>query len=263
MDDYLKINKTSWNSKVQTHVDSDFYDVKSFLEGKSSLTEIDLELLGTIEGKKILHLQCHFGMDTISLSRLGAYSTGIDFSEEAILKAQELANQTGSNSKFLVSDVYSLPEVLEEKYDMVYTSFGVVGWLPDLKKWAEVIHHFLKPGGELVFAEFHPVIWMFDDDFEEVKYSYFKEEPIVEICEGTYANPDAPIVNHTMTWNHAITEIVESLIGAGLEIIKFKEYNYSPYPCFRHIEEFEEGKWRIEKFGNKIPMVYALKAKKR
>lgn len=263
MEDYIEINKKTWDSKVETHFESDFYDVKSFLNVKSSLTAIDLELLGEIKGKKTLHLQCHFGMDSISLSRLGAKVTGIDFSEDAINKAKELAKSANEDTQFLVSDVYNLPNVLNEKFDLVYTSFGVIGWLPDLKKWAEVISHFLKPDGELVFAEFHPVIWMHDDDFEEVKYSYFNEEPIVETYEGTYADPNASIVNHTMTWNHAISEVLENLLESGLELTSFKEYNYSPYPCFRHIEEFEEGKWRIKKFGNKLPMVYGLKAKKR
>lgn len=263
MENYLEINKNSWNAKVDTHVKSDFYFVDEFLKGRNSLNSIELDLLGDLKGKSILHLQCHFGQDSISLSRLGAKVTGVDLSDKAIETARDLTKQCEADTQFICSDVYDLPNVLNEKFDIVYTSYGTVGWLPDLDQWANVIHHFLKPGGKFVMAEFHPVIWMFDDDFNEVKYNYFNEKPIVETNEGTYADKNADLVLDNITWNHPLSEVLQSLIKKGLSIENFQEFDWSPYPCFNQVEEFEKGKWRIKQFGNKIPMVYALAAHKK
>lgn len=263
MENYLEINKTSWNAKVDTHVKSDFYFVDEFLKGRNSLNSIELDLLGDVKGKSILHLQCHFGQDSISLSRLGAKVTGVDLSDKAIETARDLTKKCETDTQFICSDVYDLPNVLDEKFDIVYTSYGTVGWLPDLEKWANVIHHFLKPGGKFIMAEFHPVIWMFDDDFNEVKYNYFNEKPIVETNEGTYAEKNADLVLNNITWNHPLSEVLQNLIKKGLSIENFQEFDWSPYPCFNQVEEFEKGKWRIKQFGNKIPMVYALTAHKK
>ena len=147
--DYIAINKKLWDEKTEHHFQSDFYDVGSFLKGKDSLNTIELELLGELKGKKILHLQCHFGQDTISLARHGAEATGVDLSDKAIEKARELNDKLGTGARFIQSDVYQLHEVLNEQFDIVFTSYGVIGWLPDMTKWAEVIHRFLKPGGKL------------------------------------------------------------------------------------------------------------------
>lgn len=263
MENYLEINKNSWNAKVDPHLKSDFYFVDEFLQGRSSLNAIELDLLGDIKGKTILHLQCHFGQDSISLSRMGADVTGVDLSDKAIATGKDLAQQCGTDTQFINSDVYSLPDVLDQKFDIVYTSYGVVGWLPDLDKWAGVISHFLKPGGRFITAEFHPVVWMFDDDFTKVAYNYFNEKPIVETYEGTYADQSADIVQEYVMWNHSLAEVLQNLISHGIEPEVFQEFDWSPYPCFRHVDEFEKGKWRIPQFGNKIPMVYALAGKKK
>lgn len=262
MEDYLKKNKESWNVRTQIHVDSDFYDNESFIEGKNSLNSIELDLFGDVSNKKILHLQCHFGQDSISLSRMGAEVTGIDLSNEAIETAQQLAIKTNQSTRFVNSDVYDLPNHLNEKFDVVFTSYGTIGWLPDLDKWANVIQHFLKPVGEFIFAEFHPVVWMFDDDFSKVGYNYFNDGPIVETQEGTYANPESEMKLDYVMWNHGMAEVVSSLIKAGLTIEEMHEFDYSPYNCFSHTEEFETGKYRIKHLGNNIPMVYSIRAKK-
>ena len=261
--DYLAKNKESWNKRTLLHVDSDFYDNKAFIAGKSSLNSIELVLFGEVAGKKILHLQCHFGQDSISLSRLGAEVTGIDLSDQAIRTAQELAVKTGQTTTFICSDVYDLPNHLNEQFDIVFTSYGTIGWLPDIDKWANVVQHFLKPGGQFVFAEFHPVVWMFDDDFTKVNYNYFKDAPIIEIESGTYANPEADVKLENVTWNHGMAEVMMSLINAGLSIEEVHEFNYSPYDCLRHLEEFEKGKFRIKHFGNNIPLVYSIRAEKK
>lgn len=260
MKNYLEINKNSWNNRTSVHLESEFYDVKSFLEGKSSLNSIELELLGNLEGKSILHLQCHFGQDTISLSRLGAKSVGVDLSDKAIEAARELALKDNSDARFICSDVYDLPNHLDEKFDIVFTSYGTIGWLPDLDKWAKVVSHFLKPEGKFVFAEFHPLVWMFDDDFQRIEYPYFQADAI-ETTEETYTE-NAEQKDEFISWNHGLGEVVNSLISNGLQINSLDEYDYSPYNCFNQTEEFETGKFRIKHLGNKIPMVYSLLASK-
>ncbi|MDN3605899.1 class I SAM-dependent methyltransferase [Kaistella yonginensis] len=263
MENYLDINRNLWNAKVDSHLKSDFYFVKEFLQGRTSLNSIELKLLGDIKGKKILHLQCHFGQDSISLSRLGAKVTGIDLSDKAIEAAKNLAKQCGTDTEFIISDVYDLPNVLDQEFDIVYTTYGTIGWLPDLEKWAEVISHFLKPGGQLIFVEFHPVVWMYDNDFASVKYSYFNEETIIETNEGTYADKTADLANVEVSWNHSLSEVLTSLLTKNLVLQKFQEYNWSPYPCFQHIEEIEKGKYQIPQFGNKIPLVYSIIAQQK
>ncbi len=259
---YKEINKTLWNNKTDVHINSEFYDNKTFIKGRNSLNSIEFELLGDIKGKSILHLQCHFGQDTISLNRLGATVTGIDLSDKAIERGKELANKTNSDVTFICCDIYDLPQHLDKKFDLVFTSYGTIGWLPDLDKWAKIVSRFLKPNGKFIFVEFHPVVWMFDDNFKIIEFNYFNDAPIVETEEGTYADQDAPIKNKSVSWNHSISEVVTSLLQNGLEINSMKEYDYSPYNCFNGIVEFEPQKFRIKHLENKIPMVYSLVANK-
>lgn len=260
---YLEINKKTWNEKTDVHVNSEFYANDDFLNGKSSLNDIELKLLGDLRGKSILHLQCHFGQDTLSFARMGAKSTGVDLSDKAIAKANEFNKILNLDAKFICCDIYDLPNHLDEQFDIVFTSYGTIGWLPDLDKWANVVSRFLKPLGKFVFAEFHPIVWMFDNDFKEVFYSYFNVEPIIEEETGTYANKNASLETKTITWNHPTSEVLNALIQSGLEINSFNEYDYSPYNCFNETEEFEPGKFRIKHLQNKIPMVFSLTATKK
>ena len=260
--DYIAKNRTSWNDKTDHHFNSAFYDVDSFLKGKNSLNDIELKLLGDVSGKTILHLQCHFGMDSISLARMGASVTGVDLSDKAVSRATELALQTNAAATFICCDIYDLPNHLTKQFDIVFTSYGTIGWLPDMDKWAGIVSTYLKPGGKFVFADFHPVVWMFDDDFEKITYKYEKSDPIIETITGTYADRLAPIVSETVSWNHSISEVLNNLIKQGMEINIFNEYDYSPYNCFNKTEEFEPGKFRIKHLENKIPMVYAILATK-
>ncbi|MCP4442979.1 MAG: class I SAM-dependent methyltransferase [Aureispira sp.] len=260
--DYININKNSWNNRTDIHYDSDFYDNKSFIAGQSSLNPIELALLPDLKGKSVLHLQCHFGQDTISLNRLGADAVGVDLSDKAIKKAKELALTTNSTAEFICCDVYDLPKYLDRKFDFVFTSYGTIGWLPDLDKWAALIARYLKPNGQLVFVEFHPIVWMFDDDFQTVKYSYFNTGPIVENESGTYTDRDAPITQEYVMWNHGISEVVNSLIKKGLSIQDLQEYDYSPYNCFQHTIEFAPKQYRIKHMNDHLPMVYSVVAKK-
>jgi len=257
-DNYLEINKNSWNNRVDAHLHSAFYDVQGFINGKSSLNAIELELLGDVRGLEILHLQCHFGQDSISLARMGAKVTGVDLSDKAIDAAIELNAKTQNDAEFICCDIYSLPDHLNKKFDVVYTSYGTIGWLPDLYKWAAVINCYLKPGGRFIMAEFHPVVWMFDEQFSAIKYSYFNTGVIIENENGTYADRDANIQQDYVMWNHGLSEVLGSLLEVGLVLKSFREFDYSPYNCFLETKEYEQGKFRIKHLENRIPMVYSL-----
>lgn len=260
--DYQTINREAWNQKVAIHLDSAFYNMSGFLEGESSLKEIELSLLGDLKGKRVLHLQCHFGQDSLSMARLGAQVTGVDLSDKAIDKAKELAADLGIKATFLCCDLYDLPEQLDEQFDIVFTSYGTIGWLPDMEGWAAIVARYLKPGGRFVFVEFHPVVWMFDDEFENIAYSYFNTGPIVETYTGSYADRDAKIEQQYMMWNHSMAAVINSLIQQGLQLRSLEEFDYSPYDCFKHTVEVVPGRFRIAHLGDKLPMVYALTAQR-
>lgn len=260
--DYIEINKHSWNNRTETHLESDFYDLKGFLNGNTSLNKIELELLGDVKGKTILHLQCHFGQDSISLSRLGAKVVGVDLSDKAIENARLLAQKTNSDAQFICCDLYDLENHLENQFDIVFTSYGTITWLPDLNKWAKLISKFLKPMGTFLFVEFHPFVWMFDDEFEKIHYNYFNVAPIMETENGTYANKEATITQSYVTWNHSLSEVMSSLLNEGISMSHFQEYDYSPYNVFSNMIEFEPKKYRIKHLADKIPMVYSIIGKK-
>jgi 2-polyprenyl-3-methyl-5-hydroxy-6-metoxy-1,4-benzoquinol methylase len=262
--DYFEANKRKWDKATPFHVASDFYDVPAFLNGKSSLNNIELELLGNFTGKDILHLQCHFGQDTLSLARMGANTTGIDLSDAAIYQAQTFATQMGLEDKatFVCSNVYDLKENLHQQFDIVFSSYGVIGWLPDMTRWAEIVSHFLKPGGQFIFVEFHPAIWMFDDDFTTITYSYFNREVILDDSAGSYADKNADLHTPTYTWNHSLAEVITALLQAGLNLEQLQEFDYSPYNCFKNTMQIDN-RYYIKGMENKLPMVYALKMSKR
>lgn len=260
---YFEANRQLWNKRTVVHKDSSFYDLKGFREGANVLTPIELKELGDVKGKKMLHLQCHFGMDSLNWARMGAQVTGVDLSDEAIREARQLNDELGLNAEFICCNVYDLKDHLDEKFDIVFTSYGVVGWLPDLDKWAGIISHYLKPGGVFYIAEFHPVVWMFDDEFKEIKYSYENKEMIVIDSQGTYTDRNAAIEAKEYSWNHSLSEVINALIGQGLEIQSLNEYMYSPYPCFSNVVKNPEGNWWIKGLEDKIPMVYSIKAAKK
>ena len=189
---------------------------------------------------------------------MGAEVTGVDLSDTAIEAARKLSNDIGVEAKFIECDVYSLSDHITDQFDIVFTSYGTIGWLPDMDRWANVVAQFLKPSGRFVFAEFHPVVWMFDDDFKEVAYSYFNREEILEEVSGSYTDRSAPIKTTSISWNHDLSEVLTALLKQGLVLDQFLEFDYSPYNCFNKMEEFEMGKYRIKELKNRIPMVYAL-----
>lgn len=272
---YFEENRQAWNKRTAIHKDSAFYNLASFKDGKSSLNKIELEELGDVKGKSLLHLQCHFGMDTMSWAREGANCVGVDLSDEAINLAKEINEELKLNTKFICSNIYDLKENAEalryysspvgggwEGADIVFTSYGTIGWLPDLDKWAEIISYFLKPGGLFYIADFHPALWMMDEKFEHIKYNYFNTGVITDELSGTYADLNAAIKSIEHGWNHSFSEIITSLLSHNLQIEHFNEFPFSPYNCFNSIEQGGDSMWRIKGMDEKLPMMYSIKAVK-
>jgi len=266
MDRYVEGNRLLWNEMTPIHARSDFYDLDAFKAGESSLKDTELEEVGEVDGKSLLHLQCHFGMDTLSWARLGARATGIDISDDAITLARNLSEELGIPARFIRSGVYDLPEVLDEKFDVVFTSYGVLPWLPDLSRWAEVVAGLLTPGGAFHLVEFHPLISIFHDAIDKPVLvpgrSYFHEDqPIRWEPEGTYADRSASVTNPSYEWAHGLADIVHSLIQAGLQIRSLKEYPYSSHPIVPSMEQDADGHWRLTgPHRDKLPLMFSLAA---
>jgi len=262
---FISVNKSYWNERVSIHKDSELYELKNFKKGLNKLHSLEREELGDVKGKSILHLQCHFGMDSLSLERLGAEVTGVDFSEEAIKAAIELRDELAMNSEFILSDIYSLTGKIDKKFDIVYTSFGVLTWLPDLVEWGRVVDHFLKDDGYFYIAEIHPASMMFDNSGNstkpEITYSYFNmPEPLEFEEEGSYADKTARTTNNlTYEWIYSLSDIFMSLINAGLKIEFFHEFDFTVWQQFPWMKKSEDGYYRI---SEKIPLLFSLKASK-
>ncbi|PSR14969.1 MAG: SAM-dependent methyltransferase [Bacteroidetes bacterium] len=262
MQDYLRINRDFWNHRAAQHFDSAFYDNPGFLAGRNPLNAIEMALLGNdLSGQRALHLMCHFGQDTLALARLGAMVTGVDLSDVAIAQARSLQRQTGLAADFVNCNVLEIDEHLAGPFDLVFSSYGTIGWLPELTRWGQLIGQFLKPGGRFVFAEFHPVVWMLDDAFTYFQYPYFNAAAYVEESQGSYAAPTDPLVHASAYWNHSLADVLTALLQAGLTLTHFSEYDYSPYDCFAKTIKTEQG-YQIQGLEGKLPMVFALEVRK-
>lgn len=253
-------NKVYWDSRVDDHIESRFYNMQEFRKGWNSLCKISKQGLGDIHGKKILHLQCHFGQDSISMSRMGAHVTGIDFSSKAIQAAKLIAEDLSVTTKFIESSVYDLPLHLEDTFDIVFTSYGALCWLPDLEEWAAIIRRYLKPNGRLVLIEFHPTLNMFNFSNKQLEYHYFNVKTYSEKVNDTYAS-NTQLKNLVENfWNHSIAETFQSLKKFNILVDDFNEYAYSPYNCFQNMVETKPG-WYAMDIPLKIPHVFYLSAK--
>ena len=261
--DYLAINKSAWNKRTHTHVASKFYDVAGFLLGKCALQEIELSEL-EVQGKSLLHLQCHFGLDTLSWARKGAQVTGIDLSSTAIEKGNALTLQAGLAAEFICTDVYGTADKVSKQYDIVFTSYGALCWLPDLDLWAQVVSDCLKSGGQFYMVEFHPLEALFDG------YSYFSQaEPDVDE-EGTYTENCSGEKDTLITWPHSIADIINALLRTGLRLEHYNEFDFSPYNCFEglveevHVQASGERVLRyvMQHKQQRVPLSYSISAKK-
>lgn len=256
MKSHFQTNKTSWNARVETHFNSKFYDVPGFLAGGSSLNEIELNALPNIKGKRLLHLQCHFGLDTLSLARLGASVTGVDISDQAITKALQLQQQTQLDATFICQDVYTFGKQSQQLYDIVYTSYGAICWLPDLNLWADIIASQLKPGGQFYMAEFHPILDLL------AGYSYFHQVNPDTSTEGTYTENCDGSEHEFAVWSHPISNVISALVHSGLVIEAVNEFDYSPYNCFENMVERQPGEFCLKHKQQWVPLVYSILAKK-
>ncbi|MHA1910842.1 MAG: class I SAM-dependent methyltransferase [Candidatus Kariarchaeaceae archaeon] len=269
---YSLINKANWNNRVTIHAKGEFYDIIGFKKDPERLSFVshEHEEIGDVKGKTLLHLQCHFGLDTISWARLGAIATGMDFSSTAIKLAKSISEDLEMNVQFVESDLYELPKNLqgEREFDIVFTSCGSICWLPDLERWAEIIAHFLKPGGLFYIKDTHPFSFVFDDETKEgfkVKYPYFHgSDPLSFDEESTYGD-ESKKLDHTTTfaWDHTLSEIVNSLIKAGLVIESLNEFPYGFHKYLTFMKKGSDGEWLLPKeLHGTIPLTFAIKARK-
>jgi SAM-dependent methyltransferase len=264
-------NEALWDEWTAIHETSAFYDLDEFRAGGIRLRPYELEEIGPVMDRTLLHLQCHFGIDTLSWARLGALVTGADFSAAAIDLASRLAVELGfPKARFIQSRIDDLPAVLDGQFDIVYTSRGVLGWLPDIRRWAQVVAHFVKPGGRFYITEIHPVAQVFEDEGIEPgelvprSPSWEHHDPLTFPVQGSYADPTATVkatVEHG--WDHGLGEIVTALIEAGLEIRSMREYPFVDWPV-GYLAEAEDGTWRLPPTTRgEIPLFFSILATKR
>jgi SAM-dependent methyltransferase len=274
MADYRDVNRASWDERVPAHVASAGYQVDRFAADPGFLSEVvrfDRPRLGDVNGLRGVHLQCHIGTDTVSLARLGASMTGLDFSVPAVAAARELARRTGADATFVQGDVYAAPDLLGRgEFGLVYTGIGALCWLPDIRRWAEVVSALLAPGGRLFLREGHPMLWSLADAREDgllvVEYPYFERpEPTVFDEDGTYVETDV-VFEHNLTheWNHGLAETITALMDAGLEMTALAEHDSAPWAALPGMmEQSDDGEWRLADRPWRLPCIYTLQAVKR
>jgi SAM-dependent methyltransferase len=271
--DYRALTRANWDERVPAHVDSPGYAVARFHEDRSYLSRVvrfDLPLLGNIEGLRGVHLQCHIGTDTVSLARLGARMSGLDFSPPAIEQARALATTTGTEVEFVVADLYDAPAVLgAARFELVYTGIGALCWLPRIEPWAEVVDQLLAPGGRLFMREGHPMLWALQDAREDrmlaVEHAYFeREEPLVYTAGGTYVPTDVTFEhNTTLEWNHGLGEIVSALLSRGLRLTGLVEHDSIPWEAFPgQMDALPSGEFRVSDRPWRLAHSYTLQAVK-
>lgn len=273
MADYLEINRASWDERAPAHAQSHDYAVERFVEDPTFLSEVvrfDVPRLGDLNGLRGVHLQCHIGTDTLSLVRLGAQMTGLDFSEPALVEARALAERTQTAVDFVQADVYSALDVLErEAYDLVFTGIGALCWLPDVRRWAAIVAALLRPGGRLFIREGHPMLWSLADESTTdqllVKHDYFEgAEPLVFEEGGTYVTTEVEFTNNiTHSWNHGLGEIITALLEEGMTLTGFQEHDSVPWNALPEAMHLTEGgEYRLAEGPRRLAASYTLQAVK-
>jgi SAM-dependent methyltransferase len=273
VDDYRDVNRASWDDRVAAHAASPDYAVAQFTDDPAFLSEVvafDRPRLGDIAGLDAVHLQCHIGTDTVSLARLGARMTGLDFSAPALEQGRRLAEAVGVDIAFVESDLYGAPEALGTgRFDLVYTGIGALCWLPDIRRWAEVVASVLKPGGRLFMREGHPVLWALaeprPDGLLALEFPYFEQaEALVWTDGGTYVETDAVFTeNTTHEWNHGLGEIVGAVLAAGLELTALEEHDTVPWNALPgQMHDTGGGEFQLSDRPERLPHTYTLQARK-
>ncbi|HET6652274.1 MAG TPA: class I SAM-dependent methyltransferase [Nocardioides sp.] len=270
-DDYRAVNRAIWDERAVAHAASPGYSVDRFASDPTHISDVvrfDLPLLGDVSGQRGVHLQCHIGTDTVSLARLGARMTGLDFSAPALEQARTLAEAAGAQVRFVESDLYAAPEALgHETFDLVFTGIGALCWLPDIRRWAHVVATLLAPGGRLFLREGHPMLWTLADPRPDglvvVEYPYFERpEATVFDSEGTYVETDVEF-EHTTTheWNHGLGEIVTALLDKGLQLTGLVEHDSVPWDALPgQMEELPNGECRLRDRPWRLAHSYTLQA---
>ena len=272
-DQYREANRARWDESVEIHAASDFYRVDDFLAGESTLLQLDLDEVGSVAGKSLLHQQCHFGLDTLSWARLGADVVGVDFAPSAVQTARDIADRAGLSAEFVESELYASSDVLSnrlESFDIVYVNLGAICWLPDIRGWARVCAAFLKPGGTLYLRDVHPLTQSLDDEAAKgelrLLYPYFETEgPLHWRGDGDYADASAKMANQdSYEWNHSLGEIVTAVIDAGCRIDFLHEQDWTVYPALPWLVEVERGIWRLpQRDGEpdrRLPLMFSMRA---
>lgn len=260
--EYIEKNKLAWEEKVQHDILSEYYDVSSFLSGNSTLDQLEMDGLGDVKNKKLLNLQCYFGLESLSLERLGADVTGLDFCNNAINQAILIRNKAGLKTKFINANVYDSATILDKQYDIIFSSYGSICWLPDLSKWVENIYKLLKLGGFFYLIDFHPLLISFNlSKSKSIKHSYFNSELPLELTRtGTYADNNAKIKTIDYNWNHSLSEIFSAFISKNMKIEDFKEYPYIPLNAFPNLIKQIDGYNHVK--NDMFPVLFTLKIRK-
>lgn len=261
----MNVNRRYWDEVVPVHARSGFYDLAGFKAGENKLDNLERDEVGDVAGKSLLHLQCHFGVDTLSWARLGAQVTGMDYSEEAIRAAKELAAECGLDARFICCNLYDLPQHLGGQFDIVFTSYGVLCWLPDLREWARIAASYVKPGGFFYIAEFHPFSTVFDAEADTLQYRdpYFAKDAISYEVDGDYADRKIRLAAiKDYEWIHTLGDILNSLLEAGLRIEYLHEHAFTVFEQFPFLVPDKPGNWRFPEETAPIPLMFSLKATK-
>ena len=273
VDPRLETNRRNWNERTPHHAASAFYDVASFKAGRITLHDIERREVGDVAGKSLLHMQCHFGLDTMSWTRLGAVATGVDFSDQAIALARSLAAELELGTRFVEANVYDLQTVLDEQFDVVYTAMGVLCWLPDLQAWAQVAARSVKPGGFFYLFDGHPLLSVFKFAGDaagqpnvadlRIAYPYFGDDSGMYFKGGdpSYAGSE-PIASGSYEWAHSIAEIVAAVQNAGLTLEFFHEFPVNCYQAFPGMVKGADGWWRYPENQRHLPQTFSLRARK-
>jgi 2-polyprenyl-3-methyl-5-hydroxy-6-metoxy-1,4-benzoquinol methylase len=256
------LNRAWWDERVPIHVASDFYDVDAFKAGASTLRRFELEEVGDVSGRSLVHLQCHFGLDTLSWARLGARVAGLDFSRPAVEAARSLAAEAELDAEFVCASVYEAPAALGgRRFDIVYTGLGALNWLPDVTRWARVVADLVAPGGFLYLSEFHPIADVFADQDLTIEHDYFQTESFTFDDPGTYADLEARTEhNRAEQWQHPLGEVVSAVIAAGLTIELLHEHDHTLFPRWPFLER-EGAAYRFPPGHPRLPLMFSLLAR--
>jgi SAM-dependent methyltransferase len=260
--DWRGLNRANWDDRVPVHLASSFYDLPAFRTGADTLRPFEPAEAGDVTGKRLVHLQCHIGLDTLSWARRGARVSGLDFSAPAISAASALASELGIEATFVVSDVYDAVVALGGgRFDIVYTGIGALAWLPDIPRWAGVVAELLAPGGFLYLVEGHPFAQTLDDATGlVVSRDYFDSEPWVEDWTHTYT--DGPALEHvrSVQFQHGLGEVITALVEAGLRIEFLHEFEFDAFERYESLRRADDGTYRFPPGRPRVPLIFSVRA---